>query len=156
MIFLCCHTWCTVLTYCQDTMGTLHKHVLPFLQNEYSLTKMSAGELQKFVSSFFRSQRMKKKMKEFTQSILWASKLEAVNLATSRKESWYNIDTNTHQTKLVLFPVLKLRHIFSKQMQWKVSAKVFDAFLIIHLPWPWVTRGESGKSLIYHNLPDEQ
>ena len=48
-------------------------------------------------------------MKEFTQSILWASELETVNLATSRKESGYNIDTNTHQTKLVLFPVFKLR-----------------------------------------------
>jgi len=41
-----------VLTYRQDAVGALHKHVFPFSQNEYSLTAMSAGELHKFASFF--------------------------------------------------------------------------------------------------------
>ena len=57
-----------VLTQDQDTVSTLHKHVLP-LSFDYSLTEMSAGKLQKFLSYFI-------------QSISWASKSEAVNLAT--------------------------------------------------------------------------
>ena len=66
-------------------MSTLHKHVLP-LSFDYLLTEMSAGELYKFLN--FLLSEDEETAKEFIQSMSWASKSEAVNLATLRKTTW--------------------------------------------------------------------
>ena len=66
-------------------MSTLDKHVLP-LSFGSSLTEMSAGELLKFLSYFLSEDG--ERAKEFIQSISWASKSEAVNVATLRKIIW--------------------------------------------------------------------
>lgn len=88
---LCRCTWGTLLTYCQDTVSTLHRHVLPFPQNEYKIIFIDwngywwAAEVCTF---FFCGHNMKKEWRNLFKVYCWRPNSETVNPAKLRKDQW--------------------------------------------------------------------
>ena len=85
---LCCCTWGTLLTYRQDTVSTLHRHVLPFLQNEYIHWLKCLLVSSRSLQFFFCGHKMKKEWRNLFKVYCWCPNSETVNPAKLRKHQW--------------------------------------------------------------------